>query len=114
MDRCPFQDPLAVGPGHEDVAGVLDAFEDLAIRPAPNALCGEQADAEVRGLLEHLSRPLEPVATEVRRVRNLIRIEHRLDVVILKALLAEELRPQERRVPDDEVGLGPGRDVRAG
>ena len=49
MHRGAVEDPVAVGPGQEDVAGLFDAFENGAVVAAADALGGEEADTEGMG-----------------------------------------------------------------
>ena len=48
VDVGAVENPVAVGPGHEDVAGFLDAFQDGAVVAAADALGGEETDADRR------------------------------------------------------------------
>ena len=65
MDVGAVEDPVAVADGEEDFARFLDAFGDLAVRSAADALRGEQPGAPDFSRLDARAGFFEPVAAEV-------------------------------------------------
>ena len=65
VDGCSVQEPVAIGPGPEDCAGLLDSLEHVAIGAAADALRGEQTDAGDGFNFELGAGFLEPVDDEV-------------------------------------------------
>ena len=106
---APDEDPWLVGPGEEDVAGLLDPLEDAPVRAAADALRREQAGPPRPAGCDLRPRLLVPVAARGRLVpgtRPSKTRTERLDVVVAEAA-PQQLAAQERRVPDDELGRRP-------
>ena len=102
------QDPRAIAFRKEDIAGLLDAFQRVAVRPTPDALRGQQAGTTATALPDMFAGLLKPVAAEIGfRADAFAPEREQLVHVLVAELPPHEFAAEEWWVADDEVDLGP-------
>jgi len=102
------QDPILVRDSPKDISGFHDSFQDFPIGPATDALGCQEPSPLAFAVGDVSAGLLKPVAAEVGKCRNTSVIQSKERVHIITAqFLTNLVSPQERRVADDAVHLGP-------
>jgi len=109
-NRCPFVDPIFVGPGFKDAGGGEDPLQDGAVALLADGVGGDQARRRCLACLDLRPGLLEPVGHQVGAAGHtaFIAAPQPIDVEIAQ-LAAHHLVAQEGRIADDHVRFRPDR-----